>query len=387
MEYDRDMGEMPVETIEIEITTLVGQLNAGNYRFLMLLGEFDERHGYEGDGMQSCAHWLVWRCGFAMGTAKEKVRVARALRVMPKIREAMQRGALSYCMVRAITRGDTAESEETLLKIAQEGTVSHVEKTLRLRRRGQGTEELERQNARHASRYLQMYVAEDGCLVLNGILSPEQGARVRAALLAGEEALREAQGDSGDSCETPHVARCADALEWMAERALAGGQAPLSGGERHLVHVHVDEQVLRDSTAEGRCEIEEHSAIAPATVKRLCCDGSLIAVVEDAAGRPLSIGRKTRAVPVPLRRAVEMRDGGCRFPGCCNTRYVDAHHIRHWIHGGETKLENLVLLCRRHHRFLHEYGYRAVREDGRVRFERPDGTIVETVAPVSRRAA
>jgi hypothetical protein len=216
-------------------------------------------------------------------------------------------------------------------------------------------------------------------LVLNGILSPEQGARVRAAVLAGEEALREAQGDS---CETPHVARCADALEWMAERALAGDGAPLSGGERHLVHVHVDEQVLRDSTADGRCEIEGHSAIAPATVKRLCCDGSLIAVVEDAAGRPLSIGRKTRAVPVPLRRAVEMRDGGCRFPGCCNTRYVDAHHIRHWIHGGETKLENLVLLCRRHHRFLHEYGYRAVREGRRVRFERPDGTIVEVPAPL-----
>jgi hypothetical protein len=96
-------------------------------------------------------------------------------------------------------------------------------------------------------------------------------------------------------------------------------------------------------------------------------------------GRPLSVGRKTRAIPPALYRALRSRDGGCRFPGCDRRRFVDAHHIENWANGGETKLSNLVLLCRHHHRLLHERGYRAERSTHGIVFRRPDGRLVPRV--------
>ena len=120
------------------------------------------------------------------------------------------------------------------------------------------------------------------------------------------------------------------------------------------------------------------------TARRLACDASRIDAEEDAVGHVLNIGRKTRTVPPAIRRALEIRDPGCRFPGCTTHRYVDAHHIRHWADGGETSLRNLVLLCRYHHRLLHEGGFALqLRDDGKLLFFRPDGVPVpEVPAPV-----
>jgi len=379
------MQDRNIEEIEQELTTLAGQLNAGNYRWLMLLAEFDARQGYAGVGAASCAHWLSWRCGLSMPAAREKVRVARALSDLPEVSEAMRRGVISYCMVRAMTRVATADNEAELLRIAEAGTVSQMEKLVRTMRREQCTEELEQGNARHASRYLQAYTAEDGCVVVKGVLSPEQGALFLKALRGACDALREAEGDSREACAAPdsaedrHGARNADALECLAESFLAHGHAPLAARERHVVHVHVDEAVLRDAEAQGRCEVEG-SAVPPATLQRVCCDARLVTGVEDAAGAPKALSHKSRVVSTPLFRALMLRDGGCRFPGCCNTRFVDAHHIVHWIHGGPTSLANLILLCGRHHRFLHEYGYRVVMRDGQTQFLQPNGREVITRA-------
>ncbi|MCZ6711162.1 MAG: HNH endonuclease signature motif containing protein [Gammaproteobacteria bacterium] len=107
--------------------------------------------------------------------------------------------------------------------------------------------------------------------------------------------------------------------------------------------------------------------------RRPTCDGSIVPIVENARGEPLSVGRKTRTVPPALRRALHRRDKGCRFPGCEQTRHVDAHHIQHWAHGGETKLDNLVLLCRYHHRQLHEGGYTIERRGFEFYFNDPTG--------------
>jgi hypothetical protein len=205
------------------------------------------------------------------------------------------------------------------------------------------------------------------------------------ALQAAADALREADAGQDASREAPvgpaaarepAAARRADALVLMAETVLARGIAPLSAGDRHLVTVHIDERVLREETTDGRCELEDGVTLPPATVRRLCCDGALVAIVEEANGDALDVGRKTRAIPSAMRRALDARDRGCRFPGCDNTRFVDAHHIHHWVHGGETKLDNLVLLCRRHHRAVHEDGFRVEREADCIRFLRPNGCVV-----------
>jgi hypothetical protein len=106
------------------------------------------------------------------------------------------------------------------------------------------------------------------------------------------------------------------------------------------------------------------------TSRRIACDCSIVGIKEDENGEPLSIGRRSRSIPPPMRRALGARDGGCRFPGCTNTRFVDGHHIKHWAEGGETSLDNLVLLCRHHHHLVHEGGFACERKaDGEILFK------------------
>jgi len=126
-------------------------------------------------------------------------------------------------------------------------------------------------------------------------------------------------------------------------------------GDRHQLLVHVSAETLR----------------------RLACDGGLITVIKDAKGNPLSIGRKSRVIPPSMRRALVARDRHCQYPGCGHERYVEGHHMVHWAHGGETRLDNLVLLCSRHHQTVHEFGERIRRaEDGSVRVSKTPGLKV-----------
>src|SRR5262249_51035314 len=162
--------------------------------------------------------------------------------------------------------------------------------------------------------------------------------------------------------------------------ALAGRDNDRSGGERCQVVVHVDARTLA-ADEEGRCELAEGRPLAAETARRLACDASLVEVTEHD-GRLLALGRKRRTGSPPLRRALTARDRGCRFPGCDRTRFVDAHHVRHWSRGGETNLENLILLCRRHHRLVHEHGYKlSLDEDGSARFLNQYGIGVPHAPP------
>jgi hypothetical protein len=369
-----------IDALERELTNLDGHLNAGNYRFLKLLAEFERRGGHVGIGIASCAHWLSWRCGIGLIAAREKVRVARTLEHLPKISDAMRRGTLSYCKVRALTRVATSENEATLLAVAEAGTVHHVEKLVRTYRRFAGADERDAHNARHAERYLQSYVDHDGTVVIKARLAPEQGAQFLNALRTACTMLQDAERDSRESYPVPDrpadppAARNADAVAWMAESFLSGNGS--AGAARALVTIHVDEPVLRDALHDGRCELEDHASIAPDSARRVLCDADVLRVAEDPNGTPMDVGRKTRVIPTPLRRALELRDTQCQYPGCTNARFVDAHHIEHWVGGGQTSLANLVLLCRRHHRFVHEHGYAIEKNEASFEFVRPDGRPV-----------
>ena len=149
--------------------------------------------------------------------------------------------------------------------------------------------------------------------------------------------------------------RRADALAWMAERLFDSGDAPALAPDRHEIVVHVEAEVLADGGA-GRCEIEHRTAIAAETARRLCCDAGIVPVVDGANREPLSVGRRTRSIPPAVRRALLSRDRGCRFPGCTATHRLHGHHVKHWANGGETSLDNLILLCPTHHRLVHEGG-------------------------------
>jgi hypothetical protein len=167
----------------------------------------------------------------------------------------------------------------------------------------------------------------------------------------------------------------------MTESFLAHAAIEAPGTDRHQIVVHVAAETLRDRAA-GCCEFEGGPSMAAETARRLSCDASVVALIEDDDGEPLSAGRKTRTISAPLRRVLKARDRGCRFPGCSNSRYVDAHHIEHWANGGETKPSNLISLCRFHHHAVHEGGFRIeILDDGALRFVKPNGECVDSVAP------
>jgi hypothetical protein len=372
-----------IDELATEICTLAGHINAANHRWLMLIAEYDRRAGWSDGATQSCAHWLNWKCGMAMGAAREKVRVARALENLPKISAAMASGRLSYSKTREITRVASAETEDYLLMIAEHGTAAHVEKLVRGYRRCQDAEELSREARQQQNRSVNFRYDDDGSLILNCRLPAEAGARIMKALeLAVEELPPAPDVPAGTSPEPVRFsARRADALALVAESFLAHGAIEAAGAERHQIVVHVAAETLRDRTA-GCCEFEHGPSMAAETARRLACDASIVALIENDDGEPLNVGRKTRTISAPLRRALKARDKGCRFPGCANTRYIDAHHVEHWANGGETKPANLVSLCRFHHHAVHEGGIRIEKlDDGAVRFVKANGKGIDSVAP------
>jgi hypothetical protein len=165
----------PIAELTAEICTLAGHINAANHRFLMLIAEFDRRTGWSDGATQSCAHWLNWKCGIAMGAAREKVRVAHALAKLPKISAAMACGRLSYSKAREITRVASTETEDYLLMIAEHGTAQHVEKLVRAFRRCQEAEELSREARQQQTRSVTWRHDDDGSIVLTCRLPAEAG--------------------------------------------------------------------------------------------------------------------------------------------------------------------------------------------------------------------
>ena len=245
------------------------------------------------------------------------------------------------------------------------------------------TQELTREARQQAGRELTWFHDDDGSLVIRARLPAEAGAIFLKALAAAEDSfpIPDVSAETFLDPVQPRQALRADALVRISESFLASDPQDLSGGDRQQIVMHVDAETLKHDHA-GRCELEHGPALAAETVRRLACDASLVTIIENGQGEPLNVGRKTRTIPPAIKRALNSRDQGCRFPGCSFTRYVDGHHVHHWAQGGETKLSNLVTLCRFHHRQVHE-GKVVVHilDDGAFRSTRPDGRSFDSPAP------
>jgi hypothetical protein len=249
-------------------------------------------------------------------------------------------------------------------------------------------------------------------MIIKGRVPAEQGALIMKALelamdRAGESLnARVAADKSRDvSAETPRqresFSACrADALTEMAESYLNREAGTGSSADRYQVMVHVSAETLRsdmehldndvsaetpessDALTADISYLEDGPHVAAETSRRLACDGSILKLIEDERGEPLSIGRKSRVIPPALRRALKVRDDGCRFPGCTHRAYIDGHHVKHWADGGETSLDNLVQLCRHHHRLVHEGGFSCERrDDGAFVFRDPYNRMLRTSPP------
>ena len=369
------MNTMDLDRLGDEIAELSVHLEAATARLLDLIREFDA-HGGWGNGFRSCADWLSWRVGLDPGAARERVRVARALGTLPLLARALARGELSYAKVRALTRVATPETEEQLLAFGRTGTAAHVERLVRGWRRMDRIAEARETERQHVSRELHVYQDGDGMMAVRGRLTPEVGALLVQALAAARETLyqqaRLRNGDVTDvSAETPTMGQQqADALALLAETALHHGLDPGAPGERYQVVVHVEED---------QSVLENGARVSVETSQRIACDASRVVMRHGPDGHVVEVGARTRTIPPAIRRALHHRDRGCRFPGC-GVRFGQGHHIRHWAHGGPTTLSNLALLCRRHHRAVHEEGYQLDRQpDGQLRFRRPDGQVLPEV--------
>src|SRR5438094_4659754 len=369
-----------------QIAALSAHLDAATAQLLDLIREFDVHAGWH-NGFRSCAHWLNWRVGLDMGAARERVRVARATGTLPRLAQALAKGELSYAKVRALTRVATPETEARLLAVGRAGTADHVERIVRGWRRMDRKAEIAEAKQQHVHRALHVYQDEDGMVVVRGRLAPEVGAVLIKALAAAREALdqqaRATRAEIGlviDSVETPPMEQQqADALGLLAETALHHGIDPGAPGERYQVVVHVDAPVLADPDQPGQAVLEDGGRVSAETSQRLACDASRVVMQHGLDGRVVEVSARTRTIPPALRRALHHRDRGCRFPGC-GVRFGQGHHIRHWAQGGPTTLSNLAMLCRRHHRAVHEEGYEVDRQpNGELRFRRPDGRLLTEV--------
>src|SRR5262244_553425 len=301
-----------------EIAELAVHLEAATARLLDLIREFDARGGWN-NGFRSCAAWLSWRVGLDLGAARERVRVARALGTLPLLAQALARGQLSYAKVRALTRVATPETEERLLKVGKAGTAAHVERIVRGWRKVDRIAEARETERQHVGRALHVYQDEDGMVTVRGRLTPEVGALLMQALDAARDTLyQQAHLRCADGfSEAPTMAQQqADALALLAETALHHGIDPGAPGERYKVVVHVDAPVLADPDQPGQSVLEDGARVSAETSQRLACDASRVVMRHDADGHLLEMSARTRTIPPALRRALQHRDRGCRFPGC-----------------------------------------------------------------------
>ncbi|MDZ7670230.1 MAG: DUF222 domain-containing protein [Gammaproteobacteria bacterium] len=396
-----------IESLTNEIVDLCAHIHRAEYRLLTLIRKLDAIQGWNAE-MPSCAHWLNVKCGLDLVTAREKVRVAHALKNLPAVDEAFREGQLSYSKVRAVTRIATPADQDELVDFAASTTAAHVEQYVRTRRQAERLADSRAALDAHRQRSFTCHTTDDGSLVFEGRLPAEQGAMLRLALeRAMEWVYREAAAQAEEEpsvrdgaghrqarrrCpeehafkDVPYPTRQADALAALAERFLAAPPAAEEGlntADRYQVVVHASAESLVEHGLMDPADaphMEDGPVVAQETVRRVACDSAIVRLIETGAGEPLDVGRKTRVIPPALRRAVKRRDRHCRWPGCTNSRHWEGHHCRHWADGGATNLDNLVGVCRFHHRLLHEGGYFVVKDGEEFVFCRPDGSMIPPV--------
>lgn len=376
----RHLSHAELEDRLHEIRRASGVLEAESAR---TVAEIERRGTYAESGHLSITSWVEHRFGSSWSEAARQVRTARALEHMPGVREALYEGEVSPTAVGQLVAAQEAHPEEFA---RVEDTLVDAARTLPVRdlRRAVAhfTDMVDADAAvradrdRYDRRGLHVSPTFEGMVRVDGNLDPECGQTLLSALRAVTDAWARTGAEDD---RTPAHRRC-DALGEIARQYLDRSDRPMVAGERPHLTVTVDLQAL-EGRAGRSCELEEAGTISGESARRIACDASVTRVITGPKSEPLDVGRRTPVVPASLRRAVVVRDGHCRFPGCDRPPpWCDAHHVVHWANGGETKLANLVLLCRRHHRMVHD-GFGLQMTDAGPRFSRPDGTALEDRAP------
>lgn len=323
------------------------------------------------DGAVSLDAWLAQRFGIAKRSAGELVDVSRRLADLPQLSAAFADGRLSWDQLRWAVRLADSESDARWSAAAAALTPEQMERAVRLqeRRTREAREDV------HRRRALRWWHAR-GMVRLSGELTPDDGEIVVTALTRLAE---QAPPDPDTGLFDPYTARCADALVDVCSARLADD----ADADRATVVIYVDADDLVDGDDDAHAETGSGLPVSLEAVRRRCCDARYQRVKVDDCDRPVGIGRVSQIVPPWLRRVVNHRDGGCRFPGCGRRRLVQPHHIWWWSDGGPTDSHNLLSLCRFHHHLVHEGGWRVEgdADTDDIVWIRPGGSVLRTGPP------
>jgi hypothetical protein len=365
---------VPVESVEQlaqQIAELARSIDKLTHTWLMRIREFDACDGWANTGCFSMVAWLAWWTGISHKAASEHVRVARALDRLPLIDAAFASGALSYSKVRALTRIAEPEQQQSLLDVAKSATASQLDKIVAGLRRVQSHAGQANPSAREQPprRYIHFTPTEDGMIRIHGQLGPEEALILQAAIHAAdtpnESTLQSPAGDPHDQANDAANALVSVARGYLERKPTTRG----SGFE--LLMVTTPEQLAHGPEGVGGF-LRDGTPVPLSVAQMLACDAHRVDVRVGEAGQ-LDVGRSRRTIPTAIARALALRDGMCTVPGCGRGRHLHAHHVQAWAAGGETGVDNLVLLCPGHHWAVHEGRLRITSEAGKLEFRNAHG--------------
>ena len=361
-----DLSRIGDDDLESSIEAIHAQIGALHARLSLRIAEYDRR-GLAGERhVLTTSQWLSHRLRIAKQYASSLIRTGRTLDQMPTTKALASRGAITAAGVRKLTAARTRHPEafdhhepvlaDAAAKLAQKDlrrAIQHWEQQVAY------PDAIAEVASKRRRRRLSVNQTWDGMYAITGELDPETGHVVSTALAA-----RVDPANLDPSDDRTHAQKMADALGDVCAHGLTAADHPTSGGTKPTITVTVDFDSIRDAissadsdrdaTAPSLPEIDGFP-VQPETIRKMACDAAIIPVVLGSDSQPLDIGRASRTIPPAIRRAVELRDGGCAWPGCdAPLDWCDIHHIDHWADGGSTSLRNLTTVCRRHHTAIHE---------------------------------
>jgi len=343
-----DVANRQLEDDLVELNLQITRLSAQRSR---RLAEIDRRGTYEDLGYLSTTSWVRDRCRISAREATKQLHRTRSLAQMPATSAAYEAGALDTPVVDLLASARKrhpdvfVEHESGLVEEAARLTPRDASRLIAYWRQALDHDDSDGAMQR-SRRRLSVASTFEGMVHGEFELDPEGGEAVIAAL----RALSETTDESDDRTSAQ---RRADALVELCRDYLDHGNTPVKGGEKPHISLLVSLEALTGGAGQP-CELDEAGVISAEAARRLACDAGISRIITDGASEPLDVGRRTRTIPPAIRRALVLRDGGCVIAGCDRPpRWCDAHHRRHWLDGGPTSLDNLELLCRRHHGLEH----------------------------------
>jgi hypothetical protein len=352
-----DLSRVDDDSLEASIPVLVQQIDALRAHLALRIAEYDRRRLSEDRHVLSTRQWLSYRCRLTKPEASTLIRTGRSLSAMPFVAKSAVAGDITSTGLKKLTAARDRHPHEfthhesiladaaTHLDSADLGrAIAHWEQQVAY------PDAVSETRAKRARRRFSINQTWDGMWAVSGELDPEAGLAVSTALHAHVERANLAPGDQRSFRQ-----KMADALADLAAHHLDHHVEHTSGAGRPHLTVTVEFEALRSDLTPSTLPELDGLPVEPVTVRRLACDAGVIPMVLGSDGEALDIGRATRAIPPSLRRALDRRDGGCSWRGCdLPPSWCDGHHIVHWADGGSTSLDNLILLCRRHHTAIHE---------------------------------